>query len=593
LLQKALEKASKILPRIVAYSLSDLSADHSWAEKQRWEDLPVYVWAEPSDTAQFLGIEEAARYHLEGRESAKIWPHQTSQWFSRISREVRDLVKTAEQQIGDSRSKESDSFVTDLKVLAGLAEYHSRRIHAGLNFAFFEKTQNLLALEQAIEWEEKAISTWRDIVSLTENVYADNIIMGRTQRLQGNWRTELVELENGLEKLKAMGDGFEPEFRKLVGRFDFGDGPVAEGYEPVTSQYEILYPWLPWDKATNYDRVEGGYGWLHSFLSSPPQLRSEKMAREELRDFVSGPDPTQYSYSSFGVDVPSGSYELVFTMTDRSVNPQDCGPMWIVANGLDSTGPFEVPAGEVVTSKLLTTVTDNRLNVVFNSKSDSRWLINSLEIFRLEPIIAHVPIRRTHPGEDIEVNAMICGPDSGLRPRVVYHHHSSGSHVLDMSEQSPRHYSATIPGSADGTVSYFIEVRDAEGRIVTYPGQGREQPISVQITNDLEPPILRHTPVERWPSEKPLLVHATVQDRSGVKWVRIRYRGVSQHQDFRTLELMQDGSADVFRAEIPGSHIRPEWDLMYYLEVMDAVGNGKIYPDLENQTPYHVVELER
>jgi hypothetical protein len=32
---------------------------------------------------------------------------------------------------------------------------------------------------------------------------------------------------------------------------------------------------------------------------------------------------------------------------------------------------------------------------------------------------------------------------------------------------------------------------------------------------------------------------------------------------------------------------------MYLIEAMDACGNGAIYPDLEVETPYVVVQLER
>ena len=36
-----------------------------------------------------------------------------------------------------------------------------------------------------------------------------------------------------------------------------------------------------------------------------------------------------------------------------------------------------------------------------------------------------------------------------------------------------------------------------------------------------------------------------------------------------------------------------DWDFWYFFEVMDKKGNGKIYPDLEKETPYIVVRLER
>ena len=41
------------------------------------------------------------------------------------------------------------------------------------------------------------------------------------------------------------------------------------------------------------------------------------------------------------------------------------------------------------------------------------------------------------------------------------------------------------------------------------------------------------------------------------------------------------------------THINRKWDFMYLIEVMDNNGNGKIYPDLNKETPYIVVKLIR
>ena len=68
---------------------------------------------------------------------------------------------------------------------------------------------------------------------------------------------------------------------------------------------------------------------------------------------------------------------------------------------------------------------------------------------------------------------------------------------------------------------------------------------------------------------------------------------ITRHQDFRTLPMLRVAGKKEYRAEIPAEHLRPEWDLMYLIEVMDNQGNGRIHPDIERATPYVVVELER
>jgi hypothetical protein len=108
-----------------------------------------------------------------------------------------------------------------------------------------------------------------------------------------------------------------------------------------------------------------------------------------------------------------------------------------------------------------------------------------------------------------------------------------------------------------------------------------------------EPPLVIHQPVTAAPAGKPLIIAAEVRDPSGVKWVRLRYRSVNQHQDYRTLPMVPTGEKDHYQAVIPAEHVVPTWDLMYLMEVMDNQGNGKIHPDLNKETPYVVVRLLR
>src|SRR5262245_17166208 len=92
--EQALHRASWVLPMAQAYNFpyNRFPTTRGWVEKQRREDLPVYATAEPSDTEQFLSMEEAARNLLEGKDSAKRHPLRTSQWFAQASADVLRLV---------------------------------------------------------------------------------------------------------------------------------------------------------------------------------------------------------------------------------------------------------------------------------------------------------------------------------------------------------------------------------------------------------------------------------------------------------------------------------------------------------------------
>ena len=53
------------------------------------------------------------------------------------------------------------------------------------------------------------------------------------------------------------------------------------------------------------------------------------------------------------------------------------------------------------------------------------------------------------------------------------------------------------------------------------------------------------------------------------------------------------GKPGHYEAPVPGEKIPAKFDFMYFLEVMDNRGQGKIYPDLNETTPYIVVHLVR
>lgn len=423
--ERGVHRASRILPRIIGYTYpyNHFPTLSGWPEKQRQEDLPVYARALPSDTQQFLSIEEAARNLLAGEDSAKVLPRESSQWFAKAAEDVLSLVAQAEQQVGEHRNLEFVTTMTDLRILAHLAEYHSHRALAGVRWALFKETNDLNALNDAIQYERRAVQAWERLVQAAGDQYQDYLMVGRDS---GHWKDELVKLKAGLAKLEETRRAFTP---------------------------------------------------------------------------------------------------------DRSGTA---------------------------------------------------------------PKIAHVPVRRAEPGQEITLRATIAGPEPVAEARVGYRDQTGTVELVPMTRVAPFVYSAVIPSSSVQTgLQYFIEATDNAGRQARWPERAVGDAVSITVTDDDLAPALSHTPVAKAPAERPLRVTAKVSDPSGVKWVRLRYRSVNQHQDYRTLEMRPTGSPDEYAAVVPGEHIVSQWDFMYLFEVMDAVGNGKIYSDLEKETPYIVVRLQR
>ncbi len=542
--EQALHRASQILPHIVAYCLppNRFPTTRGWPERQRQEDLPAYAKAEPSDIEQFQSLADAARQMVEGGDSARISPLATSRWFAEAFNDVTKLLDEAERRAGPNTGPEFRSTMVDLRILANLAWYHSRRIPAGLSYALFTLTQDRNALDDAIDGERSAIQAWEGVIRAAGNAYNSDLMMGLPEYdLSGSWKDELVKLKAGLAKLESERTGFHPNARRVVGKYDLGTGPVLPGYERIARGTSSM---------------------------------SEKNAS-----------------NLFTVHVPQGRYEIDAGVHDAN---KSHGPMWIEVNGVHYTDTFTVPAGQEVHRTIEASAVDGKLKVLFDNATSADWHASTMTVTRVDPLIAHVPVRRLSPGRNLLLRATVTGIAPVSRVRVWYGDRRHGFEKIDMERAGPDLYRVEIPHSTvvDG-VNYFLEAEDSAGRLSTWPDDGRAHPVEVAVSSDQEPPVLHHTPIQSARPSQPLRIVAQVTDPSGIRWVRLRYRGLSQHQDFQLLPMLPTGHNDEFEATIPAENIDPKFDLMYLFETMDNQGNGKIYPDLAKETPYIVVKVDK
>ncbi|RAJ10254.1 hypothetical protein LV92_03003 [Arenibacter echinorum] len=209
--EEALHKASWILPKIIAACspYGKFPTTRGWPEKQRFGDLPQYALAEGSDIQQFASFDTEAQILIEGYETAKRLPSNTSRWFAQTNLEINQLIAKAEGYI-DHGNKEFYSTITDLKILSNLALYHSIRIPAAISYRIYKRTNDPHALDDAINYEKQAIEAWRNIVEAAADVYTSDLMFGIDEavyldinhHLSGHWKDELTYLEKGLQQLQ-------------------------------------------------------------------------------------------------------------------------------------------------------------------------------------------------------------------------------------------------------------------------------------------------------------------------------------------------------------------------------------------------------
>jgi hypothetical protein len=212
LIERALHRASGILPRIIAscYPYSYFPMTRGWAEKQRLGDLPTYAKAEGSDLCQFADFDDEAGLLLTGGETARIRPSENSQWFEQAARDVQTLIGQVKEK-ADASNKELGSTLADLGILSNLALYHARRAPAAVYYCLYQRTHDGSALDSAIAHERNAIDAWRQIVASASDYYNDNLQMGvSVADLCGHWKDELGKLEEGLHKLEQQRQHTDP-----------------------------------------------------------------------------------------------------------------------------------------------------------------------------------------------------------------------------------------------------------------------------------------------------------------------------------------------------------------------------------------------
>jgi hypothetical protein len=206
--ESALNRASEVLPMIVAsvYPYRLFHTTRGWADRQTLgKTLAEYATNETTDTELFESFADAAKRIAAGGATAKRTPDTTSRWFDAAADNILRAAAAAETNIGVQRSKEFDSTLTDVKILAQLARFHARRSIAAVHYNLYLQTKRPAELHQAVADERAAVEAWRKLVTIAGDFYAFDLAMGaRNFDLCGHWRDELPSLDADLKQLETQ-----------------------------------------------------------------------------------------------------------------------------------------------------------------------------------------------------------------------------------------------------------------------------------------------------------------------------------------------------------------------------------------------------
>ncbi len=205
---KAQQLSSRVLPRIVAASLpyGEFPTSAGWPEMKHEGSLPQFARLEEgSDIAQFMNVRDEATSILQGTDTAMRRPEDTSRWFAQTSDAIVAEVAAAEGALGGKpASNEFKATLTDAKVLAALARYHSWRQLAAVDYNLYKQAGSLAAFDDAIANERKAIQSWRELVAAAGDFYIDDMAFGASTRaFPRHWKDELPAMDKEFSALLA------------------------------------------------------------------------------------------------------------------------------------------------------------------------------------------------------------------------------------------------------------------------------------------------------------------------------------------------------------------------------------------------------
>lgn len=632
---KAFRTASRILPLIMGSATIDYNMG-IWPEKDMGGLINFYLHFMTFDEPRISNFLEFVENTIEGKYTAKLSPEEMATRLEKTASECEKAVILAEKSIKEP-NKEFWAAKKDFLILSGMARYFSHKIRAAYNLGFYYELGDLSCLKTAIAHAELGLETWKKLSAIAEEIYYPNLVMGPGS--YGHWKDNIVFVKNDLEQLQ-----YQETLFNLVQNFDYGFDFGPRPYNNVTTIYTPYY--------TNYYTIENrfkgvfplslfnpqqpGFGWNEEveLISIKPAkiprtlLRGSNIENLDfpsqalLGDFIQG---TQSAV--FRIDLPEGHYQAVVILTDKGPDARDHGPMSVSVIERFGERPIIVDKvikkGEMLIKKFNFNMVGSRYSnfrLKLSASEGADFILNALTFTRIEPHIAHLPVRRAVPGNKLRFNATVTLPEQILQPvkdslsiargttstiepppdkiesvRFFYSTDNGYSYISAEMKAEDKIYTISLPGDTvqSGEIRYYIGAIDSIGQTVQIPEKSQKRNYYlIKISDDLTPPVVMHSQEKQWNPGVPLLIKAIVSDNSSVAKVLLYYRPTRQAQQYSIATMYPQGN-NVYSATIPGNIITTEFDLMYYIEALDEFGNGIFYPDPDINDPQIIVKIRR
>lgn len=616
----AYRAASQVVSLIIRFNMSDPNM-YIWPEADTGGVLDFYLAAPPSDPARMKSFADATAERLSGQRTARMEPTEVADRLEAIGADC--LAAAAALRRGgpagdDHPGRELMSTAVDTEALGELALYHAEKIRAADALGTYYATGHLGALGAARRGLERARPHWERLAAVTDGVYTDHQVTGPVD--SGHWKDKLALVD---EDEARLAERFELHDRYGGGAiggaaaaFDFGAVPqAAYSYTRYPVHHDMVERGFIGVDDTVRWRYGGTYGWEVidgglSAIASPLARFCDRHLDRVFRDTMADPgydrlvpftDTLYRDYvagdgrSVFHASVPAGVYEVVVVCCDRSERASSHGPFSVTVNGRTVAEGLVVGPDELVELRGVHELGRGELVVGFAAAEGAGWFCSAIVARPVAPVPSHVPPRVAAAGDDItlELSVTSVAPVEGASLLV------DGREIEMTAADDERLFRAAIPGDlavAGAELRYRFVVRTAAHTVSAPPAAERPDdawyPLRV-VQPGRTRPVIRHQPVTGAAPGVEIPITAAVDASGPLSRAVLHYRSVNQYYPWNRVAMSE--AAGELAAVIPAEYVVADWDLMYFIEVVDDAGMGAIAPggaDL-SAIPYWVVPVGR
>jgi hypothetical protein len=580
-LLEAYRAAGKVVSYLISQRMDDPNM-YVWPELDAGGPIDHYIDAPPGEVTLFATAREHAVRCLEGGGSAKRSPYDAADDLDGIADEIEAHLATLAGLPGLAESAEYRSVRVDFAALAALARYHAAKSRAAGHLALFYAVGERRHLDAAESDAAQSVDLWQTLCERTAPYY-DRLHLGPSG---GHWRDNLPRVRHDLARIRRVRELWD-EHGLFTRGLDAGPGAAVRAAERERSGLEVEPRFDALGPDTAYSPAQG-YGWLRpaglQAVGPAPLARELAWGVHYIRpdhaydpavvDAIP-PDGLTRGYVSavaphtLRVDLADGPYRLTF------IAPMVAGLS--SARVGDETATWEGVGG--IAASLDVEAQDGHIEIALGENGP--WALAGLIVRAMAPQIAHTPPQALHAERKTTITATATAPAGPCVMTLRYLWQGEWREV-DMSGDGES-FTATLPvGCPDATLKYEFAAHSPDGH------QSRSQRYDVPVLRDYRPPrIVSATGPASWsPAGAPAFC-LNLADGDHAREVRLHYREADQNRPFRVISLA-GGRSGEYVHQVDASHLDGNYELIYYWEVVDALGGGTFYPDPFREARYRI-----